>query len=178
MSRKTEQESTEDRISRLETVVSFIREYGNLGSVDDPAEFIEDTQTMWYGEPWIKLVYFTGKTERTECVLGGSLGHVIGANVQEKGHPSHSALNALGGWLRSQEKGDGIGDPLQPLIFHSICHLVERNERLNLPKQRLEFFAKQLLFEPEYFDFEPRISDREGSVQVLLATPLYIAMTD
>ncbi len=45
-SRKTETESEENRITRLEAVLEFIREYGNLGSTDDPDDYFEDVLPM------------------------------------------------------------------------------------------------------------------------------------
>jgi hypothetical protein len=48
-SRRTETESDDNRVARLETVIDFIREYGNLGSVDAPDEYIQDTLLMRWG---------------------------------------------------------------------------------------------------------------------------------
>jgi hypothetical protein len=49
VSRKTERESESNRYTRLEAVVAFIREYGNLGTVDEPNEYIEDELPMSWG---------------------------------------------------------------------------------------------------------------------------------
>ena len=50
--RKAEQETEENRITRLESVLSFIREFGNVGTVDNPDQFIEDSAPMMQGGPF------------------------------------------------------------------------------------------------------------------------------
>jgi hypothetical protein len=92
-SRRVETEGEDNRIARLETVVDFIREYGNIGTVDEPAEYISDVmdlqwRPMEYG-PRIEAAYFTGKTESTIVGLGGSLHHLVG-NTQNTGFISLS----------------------------------------------------------------------------------------
>jgi len=84
-SRKTETETDDNRIARLETVVDFIRQYGNVGSVDEPDQYIEDTLTMrWgpYGSSQNPPVFFSGQTEGTLFGLGGSMQHLIGSGNQ------------------------------------------------------------------------------------------------
>ena len=48
-SRKTETEGEDNRIARLESVVDFIQQYGKLGTVDHPDDFIADTLSMRWG---------------------------------------------------------------------------------------------------------------------------------
>jgi hypothetical protein len=48
-SRRSETEGADDRIARLETVVNFIRETGDIGSVDAPREYVEDALPMKWG---------------------------------------------------------------------------------------------------------------------------------
>ncbi len=45
-SRKTETEMDDNRITKLEAVCEFIRQYGNLGTVDAPDEYIEDSMPL------------------------------------------------------------------------------------------------------------------------------------
>ena len=86
-SRKTEVEEADNRITRLEAVCDFVRNYTNVGSVDEPDEYIDDDLSMKWGSltndyrgPAPPLVvYFSGETERTICALGGSMRHVIGS---------------------------------------------------------------------------------------------------
>ena len=83
-SRKSETDQEDNRFTRLEAVVTFIREYGNIGTVDEPDEYIDDVLPMRWG-PYgnlieqTPLVYFGGLTERTIVGLGGSMKHVIGS---------------------------------------------------------------------------------------------------
>jgi hypothetical protein len=41
--RKSESEVEENRITKLEAVVKYIREWGNLGSIEEPDQYFEDT---------------------------------------------------------------------------------------------------------------------------------------
>ena len=43
---ETEAEGGDNRIARLETVVRFIRERGNIGTVDEPDEYFEGSLSM------------------------------------------------------------------------------------------------------------------------------------
>ena len=52
-SRKTDRTAGDNRFARLETVVGYIREYGNVGSVDEPDEYIEGSLRMQRAlSPW------------------------------------------------------------------------------------------------------------------------------
>ncbi len=46
--RKVESEYEEDRVSKLETVANYIREWGNLGTVQKSDIYIEDTLDMHF----------------------------------------------------------------------------------------------------------------------------------
>jgi hypothetical protein len=183
--RKTEEDSDENRISRLETVVKFILEYGNVGTVDQPDQYIEDTLPMRWG-PYAAIgyggpgfVYFGGETDRTIYGLGGSLHHVIG-NVGTSEASSASAtpnlLSYLGKHLatgESEVKGDEIRGA-QTSLDMELAGIHFATTGMRGPQQRLEFLAKRLLQGPSPFPER----DRRAGVQVLLATPLYVAMAD
>lgn len=81
-SRKTEIDSEGSRIARLETVVEFLLEYGNVGMVDKPNGYIEDTLPMRWGSYASTgedtVIYFGGETPTTAIGLVGSINHVIG----------------------------------------------------------------------------------------------------
>jgi len=178
-SRKTETEPEDNRFTRLEAVVTFIREYGNLGTVDEPDDFVEDTLEMrWgpYGEDEEKetLIYFGGVTDRTIVGLGGSMKHVIGSSGATYAH-SHSAtptlLRRLKRELKFDEQAvrspDDLGDT-EVSDDWSLRAVELATTEVEGPKQRLEFIAKRLLFGRGY----------SKKKKVLLATPLYVAMLD
>lgn len=203
-SRKAEMEDESNRFSRLEAVTAFIREYGNVGSIDGPDEYIEGDLPMRWG-PYINiydyeggespLVYFGGETERTIIGLGGSSKHVIGSSGQSSAH-SHSITPFLISFL---EKQLGLKKKPNP---HSID--VKRHERsyfgkrlteseradeslhavylattqMEGPLQRLEFLAKRLLYgELAEIHRLPHF-DPNDEKKILLATPLYVAMAE
>jgi hypothetical protein len=151
-------------------VVSFLREYGNVGSVDKPDDYIDDTQLMSFGRNSGNVIaYFTGRTERTTFALAGSSRHLIGASPDQAKWPTYSTLSAIWLWMLGERKED---DQYRGQAVIGICDLL-RFESENMPNQRLEFFAKRLLFEPSHDNVY------EGkATRVLLATPLYVAMTD
>jgi hypothetical protein len=166
--RKSETESDESRISRLEAVLSFIREYGNVGTVDDPDDFVDDTQHVWFGpDDQGRIAYFTGRTERTTFALAGSARHLIGSSAKQQDFPSFSPMNAICWWLREQvpEHSDDV--------FRGIDIIAAEEERKGAPQQRLEFMAKRLLFSEASDNWRTK-----RNTAVLLATPLYVAMTD
>jgi len=178
--RKSEREIEENRITRLEAVVAFIREYEAVGSVDEPNKYIEDILTMRWG-PWVTrgtespLVYFGGSTKQTIVGLGGSAKHVIGNHGQSQaskprelswsGAPNLLAylMKELG--LIPQRSDGGLGYDVTPREYLVIVN--QATARMIGPRQRLEFFAKRLLCGP----------NRRNN-NVLLATPLYVALAE
>jgi hypothetical protein len=171
-SRRTETESDDNRVARLETVIDFIREYGNLGSVDAPDEYIQDTLLMRWGPSKDEdgMVYFSSKTDRTIVGLGGSMRHVIGSNSGEARPYSHfvfDALKFLSQQLRVQAR-NSKAKQARNAVESATQWMVG-------PQQRLEFVAKRL----SYWDKLPPDFERdEGHTCVLWATPLYVAMAD
>lgn len=84
-SHQSETEVEDSRYFKLATVCNFITDYGNVGTVAEPSDYIADTIDMRWGpfgdkEP-VKapLVYFGGVAGDTVIGLGGSMNHVIGA---------------------------------------------------------------------------------------------------
>jgi hypothetical protein len=100
MSRRTEVDTEDTRFARLDAVVAFVREFGSVGSADEPLDYVSDTLEMrWgylggFGGKEMPLVYFGGQTDRTVVGLGGSARHVIG-NVGLSTPYSHSAMPFL-----------------------------------------------------------------------------------
>jgi len=184
----TQQESEENRISRLETVAKFLQEYGNVGTVDEPDQFIEDKLPMRWGPYDVfggekpSVVYFGGETAKTVFGLGGSLHHVIGNVGTSQSYASASVvpfllsclskdLAASGSEAKGNETSGAQADSDEQEALFAV-HLATRD--LKGPQQRLEFLAKRLLQGPSpYPDRDPR-----AGMQVVLGTPLYVAMVD
>ena len=185
-SRKTEVETEENRIARLEAVVDFIQEYGNVGTVDDPEEYVEGNLPMrWanYSDMFEEtpVVYFGAETERTILGLGGSMKHLIGASGADIGK-AHSA-SATPYLMRYLLKELNLH---HPNAEHEKWMRLDREQgrpeltvldavalatpQMQGPFQNVEFLAKRLASGQADF--------RELDKQVLLATPLYIATSD
>jgi hypothetical protein len=188
-SRRTESE--DNRIARLETVVDFIREYGKLGSVDEPDDYVADSMSMRWGDyagGWDEpspVVYFGGETDRTIVGLGGSAKHVLG-NAGESPAHSHSATPVLIKFLASelelqgsdklqQAEKDSASEGVSKGRFSPIMAVELATLQMQGPLQNVEFLAKKLMYGPvERFDDDPRYKRKH----VLLATPLYVALAD
>jgi len=109
--RKVETEYGDDRIARLETVVEFIRRYGNLGSVDEPNEYIEGTLPMRFSIASENVAYFSGRTEKTLLGLGGSSKHLIGGGTETDGERYSGSvtffiMNAMKEFFANEERPD------------------------------------------------------------------------
>lgn len=186
-SRRVETEGEDNRIARLETVVDFIREYGNIGTVDEPDEYIEDTLQMRWG-PFMEnleetpVVYFGGETEKTFVGLGGSMHNVIG-NAGPSNANSRSATPALLDFLYRElninkpidlfsDEPDFYREYLKEVATPSECVALAATS-LHGPEQNVEFLAKRLAYGPV-----DRSEDPDRKPFALLATPLYVAMAD
>ncbi len=186
-SRKTETESEDNRIARLETVVDFIREYGKVGSVDEPDEYIEDSLPMRWGNysgssEQSPVVYFGAETDKTIVGLGGSMKHLIGSSGDSSAH-SHSATPFLLDFLFKELNIDHPNPDLEPAREHDrrggrrdftpIEGVALASPQMHGPSQNVEFLAKRLAY-GRIENLGPILEGRSS----LLATPLYIAMAD
>ena len=96
--------------------MSFIREYGNLGTVEKPDIFFEGTASLRLqllpseGEE-DKLIYWGGKTGGTYLGLGGSSHHLLGAKPGGWGQSSaaYSIGRALDKQLREDSAKESTG---------------------------------------------------------------------
>ncbi|MYY13936.1 hypothetical protein GT204_34990 [Streptomyces sp. SID4919] len=69
-----------DRVARLERVVRFLQDHGDIGDVDEPGQYFGGLLPMQWGLVGDDdTVYFGGRTRRTILGLGGSSAHVLGA---------------------------------------------------------------------------------------------------
>ena len=166
---KSEAETDFDRISRLETVVDFIREYGNIGTLDEPDDFIEDFATVGVarsGQSTTKVAYFGGKTERTVFALVGSAVHLVSGTKTTAELAYHSEIGEIIGWLQETVPANRGRFNL----LRSISFLVPLSTWGDC-SYRIEFMAKRLHSE--------LVRNAKGeNINVVLATPLYIAMAD
>jgi hypothetical protein len=193
-SRKTETESDDNRIARLESVLDFLRQYSDLGSVDRPGEYIADSISMRWG-PYTgtgpnTVVYFGGETERTAIGLGGSIRHVLGAVGNDS--PTVGSLTPF--IMKTLVHELNLDQPeIHPsLATHPDAHtlpfaaILLANQNMMGPTQRLEFVAKRLLDSDRDLSTEERETTiQHNSMQngshlkrILLGTPLYVALAD
>jgi hypothetical protein len=169
--RKVEAEANEDRIARLETVLSFIREFGNLGTVEKPDEYIEDTLPMYFVDlnPTIdeRCAYFTGKQLDTVVGLGGSWHHVLGAGKPQSvvGHSlAYRILNMIKtdlAELPEDKSEEQVSDHTAYVIDHAFDSFRRRG-----PVENLRFMAKRL------------VSEKNERGIFVLGSPLYVAKDD
>jgi hypothetical protein len=192
-SRKTEQGEDTNRITRLEAVSKFIFEYGDVGTPDDPGEYIADTLSMRWGPLgyWeskdTPIVYFGGVTENTLVGLTGSEKHVLGntstgsfyagsnhivlvyslARRYKLNPKDQSKVLKLEQSLNEMEMSLHSRPMSEPIIERlTIDAVYHASHEIHGPEQRLEFLAKRLFY-----------GEAHGR-KVILATPLYVAMAE
>ncbi len=169
--RKTESETEDNRIARLETVVSFIREYGSVGTVDEPMEYVEGTLPMRFA-PAQGGLYLSGRTDTTIVGLGGSLTHLIGYTPID--HSPSPMLNSLAyrilRYLSVVVTESGVQASSTSATLDQLLNLERAlSSEGGMPVEKIEFFAKRLLQGSASFG---------ANEHLLLATPLYLAKAD
>jgi hypothetical protein len=178
-SRKSEEEIDDNRISRLEAVVAFLREYGNLGSVDEPDDFFEGDQEMSMAQD-PSGVLFTSLDEDLALCLAGSKKHLIGNYATGDGSAMMSISLGIYSALREYEKKGELSDSQQNFDPAIAVHWIaeEFNRDAGVPKQRIEFIAKRLLQKQVSIPDHTNRGKETFRGQVLLGTPLYVALAD
>jgi hypothetical protein len=164
-----------ERTARLQRVVRYLEEHGDLGTVDEPGQFFWGLMPLRWGpfptEP--TLVYFGGETERTVVGLGGSGHHVLGASAATESAIPRSLTPSLLAGLRTDPQigvlAEAIKQEDEARERDALAAVHRANEVMPGPHQNLEFVAKRLLHGPS-----PRID----GLDVLLGTPLYVALVD
>jgi hypothetical protein len=180
VSRKSETEMPTNRYARLQAVADFIHKYGDVGSVDEPGEYIQDTLLLKWGlyEPQPDVVFFGGATENTVVGLGGSVRHVIGnlgVGVSNARVNFVAPYLDLPKYLLNFLAKDINLDP-DAYSWRAFCaenqnvldKVFATSNIMDGSAQRLEFLAKRLLHG------QWTATNR----RVLLATPIYVAMAD
>jgi hypothetical protein len=182
--RGTETTLGDNRISRLEAVVKYLEDHGDLGSVDRPGQFFRGSLPMrwgpageWYEDP--DLFYFAGSTDETILGLVGSTAHVIGVASDRQGASTGYAIGPLIEALRDdRDVGDFPQDPTAQISPEqgAINAVHYTTTIFPGPEQNLEFIAKRLIRGKSLLPDEPDNPRTEKSV--LLGTPLYVAQMD
>lgn len=164
--RITESAADNERIARLEVVTSFIRKYGNLGTVTEPDEYIEDTLPMVMVPIGVspQVIYFTGQDDKTIVGMGGSMKHLIGAGVEASQLITAATsslptmiLQALASEPEVQKEG------VKGLLAIEVA---AKSLGFYQPEERLRFMAKRLAVK----DFDGR--------KLILGSPLYVIKED
>ena len=164
--RKEEVEDSEPNMSgKLNRILSLLNEVGDVGAVDDARTYLSGTlQMFWKIDAQWGFVEFYGQTSKTIVVLAGSARNVIGyEGVTRK--VLGSAMEGIQNYFYAgAPKG---GNSVRNLV--SGVMRFQREASCGLP-QHLEFAAREL------FDCPP--SPLSNNRQVVIATPLYVALAD
>jgi hypothetical protein len=164
-----------DRTARLERVLRRLEETGQIGSVDEPGPFFRGALPMRWGplpgEGVGSTVYFGGRTGRTVLGLGGSGGHVLGGGAPQTAEFAPSSTPALLAGLGAALAADG-GELPADESYLGWVHTAGR--LLRGPEQPVEFVARRLLAGPSPY---PEL-DARPDMQMLLGSPLYVALAD
>lgn len=183
--RKSESESDDSRVARLQSVVEYLRSESQMGSVDQPSVYIQGELPMKWG-PYVLLmpnfqssdpdanrarmptdfVFFGGATEKTFCGLVGSAHHLAGSVASKGGVEEYggSAMPTAMYYLNQLEFTKDA--PQSGQILDYLGGVIDR---LSGPSQRLEFMAKRLL------EGETKSGPR---THCLIASPLYVALAE
>ncbi|MFE6281095.1 DUF7019 family protein [Streptomyces sp. NPDC057877] len=177
--RRSVETDAADRVARLERVVRYLDDFGDVGTVDEPGQYVRGRLPMRWGPLPLgpsPLVYFGGRTERTTVGLGGASGHVLGAPApvpgaapaeQELPFAPSTAPGLLAG-LAAAVTTDGEPQP------DALASVQLANRTLRGAEQEVEFLAKRLLHGPSPY---PELDGHDG-MTVLLASPLFVALAD
>ncbi|WP_333751053.1 DUF7019 family protein [Streptomyces sp. IBSBF 2394] len=174
--KKTAEQPPHDRTARLERVLRYLQDHGDIGSVDQPGQFFGGLLPVQWGRfpGATSMVFAGGRTERTVLALGGSGRHLLGAvpNI-DQADPAWSHLPPLLDGLASDmedemlvEAAEQPGDHLDRGDAAALATVRRAVDRLTGPAQNVEFVAKRLL---------------HGTVEgqpVLLGSPVYLALVD
>jgi hypothetical protein len=183
-SRKSEQETEENRMTKLEAVVQFLQEYGDVGTTDKSGSYFADTLDMRWGVPYERndvlgksvpsgLVYFGAIVGGISVGLFGSALHLLSAagTPQPAEFPMigksqlFNIVDAVNRILGEDPKETPRPDPAAQ--EEELQQFAKFTRLMKGPKQRLEFLAKRLTF-----------GTGEDGCRVLIGTPLYVALAD
>jgi len=174
--KRTAERAGNDRTARLERVVRFLHDHGDLGSVDEPGQFFWGMLPVQWGRfpEAVTLVFAGGRAADTVVGLGGSARHLVGSvpNLDPQDATwSHlpPMLDGLASDLEDElvvEAVETTGAPLDRADKTALATVNRAVSRLAGPAQNVEFVAKRLL----HGDLD--------ATHVLLGSPVYIALID
>lgn len=160
--------------TKLNTVVEYISNNMNVGSIHSPGEYFRGTLHLRWAHIHPEIVFWGGKLNETVVGLGGSMRHVLGQNKQNIAFPSHSHSAYLADLLMKELQIQTV----EPKVNRKLPEEVFEYRILNsvnewsesLPTryddiQKFEFLAKKI-----------RYSKLLDSIPVLLGTPIYVAI--
>ena len=167
----------EDRICRLEAVVNYLTDHGEVGPLEDPRRFFGGEIDMRWGlyDPARDgLVFFGGSNDNAIIGLGGSTHHLIGAAPAPETTIPRSQTVALLRALRAAATREETHSELEgwPDERSALEAVGTAVSHAGGPPARLEFVAKRLLSGPDPARFA---NERK---LVVLGSPLYVAMVD
>lgn len=171
--KRTAERAGNDRMARLERVVRYLHDHGDLGSVDEPGQFFWGLLPMQWGRfpGAASLVFAGGRADRTIVGLGGSGRHLVGSvpNVGDEAQTWSQLppmLDGLASDLEDELVVEAAEAPLDRADKTALATVSRAVGRLASPAQHLEFVAKRLLH-----------GEYDGT-RVLLGSPVYIALVD
>jgi hypothetical protein len=171
-----------DRISRLNTVIKFLRKTEDVGSIDKPRNWIEGTEDVRVAYPERReAVFFVRRSQaKTLFALAGSSAHLTSRGTSDTTNIGWSFLPTLLDRLKSMIRtfeDPSINDQTRDIVSRALAETTE-SEWLDLvqelekvapgPRMKVNFLAKRLLAgKHEYLGFN-----------AVLATPLYVSMEE
>ena len=179
-SQSTETEVLEDRVARLTVVEKYIRSKEDVGAPPDSTPWLQgETNAAVITAPG-GAIFFLAETSEWILALGGSTRHIVGDLKALKPGPSLSHLPRLVQSLRDlvERHPDYTENLTEESIrnylgisvdggFHAWAGIIKLFASYKqAPVQRVEFLARRLS------------SDTLGTQEVILATPLYVALAE
>jgi len=172
---------TPNRLSKLNAVAKYIEKYEDVGDMENPATYIKGVGNMHSTilcEGMALFCWCSANEKDLEqkhyLLLSGSSSHLIGMDTAEMVY-THSitniVLNRLAGLRKSEDaleeklicENGNYKQPGHDSYLEDIKHWASITSG---PVQKYEYLARTLIFE------------KDGDSNVILATPIYIALAD
>ena len=182
---KSEVNTLENRIAKLRSVVQYVNENENIGTLENPEKWIygETEASCGYIGDTTDIIAYTGGMVGGCYILAGSSGHAIGADPNDEAVGfGFSFLPRLMRSLKRtseflEESISDVGEenesPIQGLIgkgdvLEDSWNKFIQNvwKKFDGPTVKIEFLARRLL-----------VTGQEGRISLLI-TPLYVARLD